>query len=144
MTRIDLSIEKGRRRNAIKRAKERNIVIPTFAQMKDPSKIPAAVKTELKSSGLWDLHPRNLFRITWHNEPKLSGGGYGGVNYLELPSSLTGVPARIVVLVGKWFPTGARRGLLLVPAAAGHRAVRPDHAKGCVALHRQLLPRWCL
>jgi cysteine synthase len=109
MTRIDLSIEKGRRKNAIKRAKERNIVIPTFAQMKDPSKIPAAVKTELKSIGLWDLHPRNLFRITWHNQPKPSGGGYGGVNYLELPSSLTGVPARIVVLVGKWFPTGAHK-----------------------------------
>ena len=54
-------------------------------------------------------HPRNLFRITWHNEPKASGGGFGGVNYLELPSSLTGVPARIVVLVGKWFPTGAHK-----------------------------------
>jgi cysteine synthase len=31
------------------------------------------------------------------------------VNYLELPSSLTGVPARIIVLVGKWFPTGAHK-----------------------------------
>jgi cysteine synthase len=58
---------------------------------------------------LWDVHPRNLFRITWHNEPKVSGGGFGGVNYLELPSSLTGVPARIVVIVGKWFPTGAHK-----------------------------------
>ena len=109
MTKIDLSIEKGRRKNAIQRAKERNIVIPTFAQMKEPSKIPAAIKTELKSIGLWDLHPRNLFRITWHNEPRASGGGFGGVNYLEFPSSLTGVPARIVVIVGKWFPTGAHK-----------------------------------
>lgn len=109
MTKIDLSVDKGRRKNAIKRAKERNIVIPTFAQMMEPSKIPAAVKTELKSIGLWDLHPRNLFRISWHNEPKSSGGGFGGVNYLELPSSLTGVPARIIVLVGKWFPTGAHK-----------------------------------
>ena len=109
MTRIDLSIDKGRRKNAIRRAKERNIIIPTFSQMKDPAKIPAAVKEELRSIGLWDLHPRNLFRITWHNEPKASGGGFGGVNFLELPSSLTGVPARIVVLVGKWFPTGAHK-----------------------------------
>ena len=41
MTTIDLTIEKSRRANAIERAKERNIVIPTYAQMKDPSKIPA-------------------------------------------------------------------------------------------------------
>ena len=109
MTKIDLSIDKGRRKNAIRRAKERNIVLPTFAQMKDPSKIPSAVKEDLKSIGLWDLHSRNLFRISWHNEPRLSGGAFGGVNYLELPSSLTGVPARIVALVGKWFPTGAHK-----------------------------------
>jgi cysteine synthase len=77
--------------------------------MKDPSKVPASVKEELRSIGLWDVHPRNLFRITWHNEAKPHGGGFGGVNYLELPSSLTGVPARIIVLVGKWFPTGAHK-----------------------------------
>ncbi len=109
MTTIDLTIDKSRRKNAIKRAKERNIVIPTYAQMKDPSKIPAKVKDELKKIGLWDLDPRNLFRINWHNEPVVSGGTFGGVNYLELPSSLTGVPARIIVLVGKWFPTGAHK-----------------------------------
>ncbi len=109
VTTIDLTIDKNRRKNAIKRAKERNIIIPTYAQMKDPSKIPAKMKEELKSIGLWDVHPRNLFRITWHNEPKASGGGFGGVNYLELPPALTGVPARIVVLVGKWFPTGAHK-----------------------------------
>ena len=52
MTIIDLTIEKSRRANAIKRAKERNIIIPTYAQMKDPSKIPAKVQDELKSIGL--------------------------------------------------------------------------------------------
>ena len=70
MTTIDLTVDKARRKNAIKRAKERNIVIPTYAQMKDPSKVPARIKTELKDIGLWDVDPRNLFRITWHNEPK--------------------------------------------------------------------------
>ncbi len=109
MTTIDLSVIKDRRKRAVQRARERNIVIPTFAQMKDPSKVPAKVKTELKGIGLWDVAPRNLFRITWHNQPKESGGGFGGVNTLELPSSLTGVPARVVVLVGKWFPTGAHK-----------------------------------
>ena len=91
MTTIDLSIEQTGRENAIKRARERNIIIPTFAQMKDPSQIPAKVKEELAGIGLWDLHPRNLFRITWHNEARSTGGGFGGVNFLEFPSSLTGV-----------------------------------------------------
>ncbi len=109
MTTIDLTIEKERRARAVQRARERNIIVPTFAQMKDPSKIPAKIKDELKGIGLWDVHPRNLFRITWHNQPVASGGTFGGVNYLELPSTLTGVPARIVALVGKWFPTGAHK-----------------------------------
>jgi cysteine synthase len=106
---IDLTIDKERRNRAIRRAKERNIIIPTYREMKDPSFIPARIKQELNSIGLWDVNPRNLFRITWHNNPRVSGGGFGDINYLELPSILTGTPARIVVLVGKWFPTGAHK-----------------------------------
>jgi len=109
MTTIDLAMYKDRRARAIQRARERNIIIPTFAQMKAPGEIPARVQEELAGIGLWDVHPRNLFRITWHNEPKARGGGFGGVNWFELPPSLTGVPARILVLVGKWFPTGAHK-----------------------------------
>lgn len=94
---------------AAQRAKERNIIIPTFAQMRDPNKIPDNIKDELRDIGLWDLNPRNLFRINWHNEPTESGGGYGGVNYLVLPPELTGVDAKIVVILGHWFPTGAHK-----------------------------------
>lgn len=109
MAKIDLTVIPERRKRAVQRVRERNIIIPTFAQMKDPNLIPEKIKNELKSIGLWDLNPRNLFRITWKNEPVESGGGFGKVNYMELPSSLTGVPARIIVLVGKWFPTGAHK-----------------------------------
>jgi cysteine synthase len=109
MTTIDLTLYPERRKRAIQRARERNIIIPTYAQMKDPAKIPAKVKEELAKIGLWDLHPRNLFRINWHNAPKSSGGGFGNVNTLELPPALTGVPARIIAIVGKWFPTGAHK-----------------------------------
>ncbi len=109
MAKIDLTVYPDRLENSIKRARERNIIIPTFAQMKDPTLIPAKYKEELKSIGLWELNPRNLFRITWKNEPKEKGGQFGGVNYMELPKSLTGVDARIIVLVGKWFPTGAHK-----------------------------------
>src|SRR4030065_1354341 len=109
MSKIDLTIQKDRRKRAVQRARERGIIVPTYAQMKDPSKIPSKIKDELKTIGLWDVHPRNLFRINWHNSPQASGGTFGDVNFLELPSSLTGVPARIIVLIGKWFPTGAHK-----------------------------------
>ena len=106
---IDLTLHPDRLERAVKRARERDIIIPTFKQMKDPALVPTKIKQELGGVGLWDLHPRNLFRITWHNQPVASGGAFGGVNYLEFPKSLTGVDARIVALVGTWFPTGAHK-----------------------------------
>jgi cysteine synthase len=109
MTKIDLSVQKERQARAVERMRKQNIILPTFAQMKNPDLIPAKVKNELKTIGLWDVHPRNLFRINWHNQPVEKGGGYDGVNYLELPSSLTGTKARVIALVGKWFPTGAHK-----------------------------------
>lgn len=109
MAKIDLTIHKDRLERSVQRARERNIIIPTFAQQKNPNLIPAAYKEELSKIGLWDVAPRNLFRITWKNEPVARGGGFGDVNYVELPSSLTGVPARVIALVGKWFPTGAHK-----------------------------------
>ena len=106
---IDLSIEEARREHAIQRVQERNIVIPTFAQMKNPELIPERVKESLSKVGLWDLNPLNLFRITWKNEPVSQWGGFQGVNYIEFPKSLTGTDARIIAIVGKWFPTGAHK-----------------------------------
>ncbi len=93
----------------IERCRERNIILPTYSQMADPATVPEGIQRELKGVGLWDLNPLNLFRITWKNEPVESGGGYGDVNFIELPGELTGVGARIFVLLGKYFPTGAHK-----------------------------------
>lgn len=106
---IDLTVYPDRLERTVKRARERNIIIPTFAQQRNPALIPDKFKAELQGIGLWDINPRNLFRITWKNEPVASGGGFGDVNFLDLPKALTGVDARILVLVGKWFPTGAHK-----------------------------------
>ena len=95
--------------NTVKRCRERDIIIPTYEEMANPEKIPEGIKNELKNIGLWDLNSRNLFRITWKNEPVDSGGGFGDVNYLEIPRELTGVKARIFMLIGKFFPTGAHK-----------------------------------
>jgi cysteine synthase len=89
------------------RCRERDILIPTFAQGRDPSLIPDKVKEELRDIGLWDVHPRNLFRISWKNDPET--GMFHGVNYMEIPRELTGVPARIFGLIGKYFPTGSHK-----------------------------------
>ncbi|MFQ5921925.1 MAG: pyridoxal-phosphate dependent enzyme [Anaerolineales bacterium] len=106
---IDLTMHEDRLERAAGRAKKRGVLIPTFAQMKDPASIPEEIRERLGQVGLWDVDPLNLFRISWKNEPVETDGGFGGVNYIELPSSLTGVKARILALVGKWFPTGAHK-----------------------------------
>ncbi|NQU66165.1 MAG: pyridoxal-phosphate dependent enzyme [SAR324 cluster bacterium] len=106
---IDLTVNPDVLERAIGRAKERQIIVPTFKQQRDPNLIPDKIVQKLKHVGLWDINPLNLFRITWHNEPQVSGGGFGGVNFLEFPKELTGVDARIIAVVGNWFPTGAHK-----------------------------------
>jgi cysteine synthase A len=139
---IDLSTHEKQLERTVQRARERDIIIPTFAQMKDPALIPAGVKARLADVGLWDVDSLNLFRITWKNEPVVQGGGFDGVNTLELPPSLTGVPARVIALVGKWFPTGAHKvgatfGCLVPRLVTGqfdptyHKAVWPSTGNFC-------------
>lgn len=106
--------------NAVKRFREKSIILPTFQQQQNPELIPEKIKEKLKNIGLWDINPLNLFRITWKNEPKEKGGLFSQVNYIELPKELTGVNARIILLLGKWFPTGAHK----VGAAYGCLAPR--------------------
>ena len=101
-----------------KRCRERGIVLPTFAQLRNPELIPPGIKRKLKGVGLWDVNPVNLFRITWKNDVKT--GLYGGVNYVEIPQAITRVKARVIGLVGKYFPTGAHK----VGAAFGCLAPR--------------------
>ncbi|MCK9423556.1 MAG: pyridoxal-phosphate dependent enzyme [Bacteroidales bacterium] len=129
-------------KNAVDHYRDKGIILPTFAQMQNPDRIPEKIKEKLKHIGLWDLHPLNLFRITWKNEPQVSGGLFGVPNYIELPVSLTGIDARIIVLLGKWFPTGAHKvgaayGCLAPRIITGqfdptyHKAVWPSTGNYC-------------
>ena len=107
---IDLTVHRDVLARNIQKARENGVIIPTFENMRNPETVPAAVKERLRGVGLWDVNPLNLFRITWKNEPAEAGGLYRDVpNYIELPPALTGVKARIVALVGKWFPTGCHK-----------------------------------
>ena len=70
--------------NTVKRFKEANIVLPTIGQLKDPSKIPAAIRSALKDVNPDSPHALNLFRVHWFNDE--SRTGLTDVpEYIELP-----------------------------------------------------------
>ncbi len=140
---IDLTINKEGLAHNIQKAKENNIIIPTIAQMQNPDLIPEKIKEKLSHTGLWDVDPVNLFRISWHNEAKESGGLYQKTpNHVEIPSSVSGVPCRILAMSGKWFPTGCHKvgasfGCLAPRLVTGqfdatyHHAVWPSTGNYC-------------
>jgi cysteine synthase len=95
--------------NAKKRFKEQNIVLPTFAQLRDPSTIPTEIVEKLKGVEKDAADPLNLFRVHWFNEhADEEGDNFPGQvdvpTHVELPRELTGVDARIVLAFGNRFP----------------------------------------
>ncbi|MFA5037544.1 MAG: pyridoxal-phosphate dependent enzyme, partial [Candidatus Izemoplasmatales bacterium] len=76
---------------------------PTYEEMLHPDKIEKSVRTQaLAAKAKNELDPINLFNITWKNENN-------EVNKIVLPKALTGVEANIVVLLGKYFPSGSHK-----------------------------------
>jgi cysteine synthase len=78
---------------------------PTFAEMRDPSRVAPDVRARaLRALGdpAQALDPINLFNITWKDAE-------GRVRHQVLPRALTGVDAAIVVLSGRFFPTGSHK-----------------------------------
>ncbi len=106
---LDLQVNPSVLESTVAFCREKGIVLPTLAMMRDARLVPQKVKTQLSGIGLWDVHPANLYRITWKNEPREHGGLFGGVNHIVLPPALTGCAANILVLVGRYFPTGAHK-----------------------------------
>lgn len=124
----------------IKRCKEKGILLPKFRELQNPENYPQSIKEKLKSIKMDDLHPLNLFRINWQNDP--ISGSIGEVNYFEIPKEITGVRPRIVGLVGKFFPTGAHKvgatyGVIAPFLVTGkfnpeyHKAVWPSTGNYC-------------
>ncbi|MDA3860600.1 MAG: pyridoxal-phosphate dependent enzyme [Melioribacteraceae bacterium] len=124
----------------VERCKEKEILLPTFSQLKHPNRISDEIKKKLKDIDIQETHPLNLFRINWRNNP--TTGGIGDINYFEIPKEITGVNARIVGLVGKHFPTGAHKvgatyGCLAPYMVTGrfnpdyHKAVWPSTGNYC-------------
>lgn len=95
-------------------------MLPRFAELADPAKIPDAIKYQLDAVDPLAPSAANLFRVHWFND----AGGRGRTEvpgFLLLPESLTGVKAWIAVALGERFPMiGAHKVL----AAYGSLAPR--------------------
>ena len=126
------------------------ISLPTFAQLADPTTIPAPVREALAGVDPDAAHPLNLFRGHWFNGPDRRSLVDVPV-HLVLPKALTGVEARIVIALGDRFPMiGSHKviaayGCLAPRLVTGqfdptrHRAVWPstgNYCRGGVAISR--------
>ena len=85
------------------RFRDAKIALPTFAQLADPSRIPAGVVSALERIDPDAAHALNLFRVHWWNDTSRRGRA-GLPEHVVLPRSLTGVAAPIVVVFGDRFP----------------------------------------
>lgn len=75
---------------------------PTYEEMLHPERQNPAIKSKVIEARKNELDPMNLFNINWKNDS-------GEVNKIILPKSLTNVDANIVVMLGKYFPSGSHK-----------------------------------
>jgi cysteine synthase len=137
---------------SVARLREQRIVLPTLAQLADPSTIPPVVTERLAGVDRDAPDPLNLFRVHWHNA--LAGRTPGRVDVPEhvvLPRRLTGIDSPVIVVFGDRFPMITAHKVLaayscLVPRVVSgqfdptvHRAIWPstgNYARGGVAISR--------
>ena len=130
--------------NSVKRFAAQNIVLPTFAQLADPSTIDPSITRGVDKNA---ADPRNLFRVHWYND--LNGDRVEVPNHVVLPSSLTGVDSPIIVVFGDRFPMITAHKVLAAYSCFAprvitgqfdptrHRAVWPstgNYARGGIAI----------
>lgn len=75
---------------------------PTYDEMLNPSHIDPQIREKALLRKEKELDPINLFNINWKDEDNQ-------VHKIVLPKEMTGVDANIVVLLGKYFPSGSHK-----------------------------------
>jgi cysteine synthase len=153
MSRLGLErdlVDAGVYERTVDRFRQAGIVLPTFSQLADPTKVPDRVVAALRSIGPDEPHPLNLFRVHWYNGPDRRMQ-VPVPEHLVLPSELTGVDAKIVIALGDRFPminahkVLAAYGCLAPRIITGqfdpsrHRAIWPstgNYCRGGVAISR--------
>ena len=132
--------------------KEKGVVLPTISELKNPHSISEDIKNKVLKLDKDAMDPANLFRVHWFN--KRDHSNFLDVpEHIVLPSEFTGVDAKIIVNLGRYFPlitahkVLAAYGCLLPRILNGtfdytiHKAVWPstgNYCRGGVAISKIL------
>ncbi len=106
----------------IGRFRSRGITLPTFAQLADPTTMPAGITERLGRVDPDAADPLNLWRVHWYNDATRVGRS-DVPDHVVLPGELTGVDARIVVVFGNRFPMIRAHKVLAAYACLAPRVV---------------------
>jgi cysteine synthase A len=143
-------VDPGVYQRTIHRFAQAGIVMPTFAELADPDTVDPATAAGLAGIDPDAADPANLRRVHWHNGPDRRTR-VPVPAHVVLPTSLTGVEARIVVALGDRFPMIGSHKVLAAYACLAprivtgqfdptvHRAVWPstgNYCRGGVAISR--------
>jgi cysteine synthase A len=88
---------------AVRHLRKARVVLPTLAQLAEPLKSLSAVSSQLAELDADAPHGGNLFRVHWWNDAARRGLAPVPL-YLDMPEALTGVKARILVALARYFP----------------------------------------
>ena len=132
--------------------KEKGVVLPTISELRNPHLISDEIKNKVLKLDKDAMDPANLFRVHWFN--KRDHSQFLDVpEHIVLPSEFTGVEAKIIVNLGRYFPlitahkVLAAYGCLLPRILNGtfdytkHKAVWPstgNYCRGGVAISKIL------
>ncbi len=140
------------RERALALLRDNGVRLPTFAELAQPDRIAKSLSAALANISADAPHPLNLQRVHWFNDLARTGS-VGTPVHIELPPALTGVEARVVVVLGALFPMIAAHKVLAAYAclaprlvsgrfdATRQRAVWPstgNYCRGGVAISRIL------
>lgn len=70
--------------------------------MLHPELLPPAVRKLAEAGAANELDPINLFNVTWRGPDRQ-------IRHVVLPNELTGVNANVIVLAGRYFPSGSHK-----------------------------------
>ena len=142
----DTVVDEGALAESVRKCAANNVVLPTFAQLANPSLIAKDVAKGVDKNA---PDARNLFRVHWFND--MAGNRVNVPDHVVLPKSLTGVDSPIIVMFGDRFPMITAHKVLaayscLAPRVitgqfnpAEQRAVWPstgNYARGGVAISK--------
>lgn len=145
-------VDTGTHARTVAHLRARGIVLPRFSELAAPGTIAPALRAQAEAADRNAPDARNLFGVHWFNNA-MTVDGTSVPAFIELPSSVTGVAARIVVLQGRHFPMIHAHKVLAAYACLAprlvtgmfdpthHRAVWPstgNYCRGGVAISRIL------